>query len=94
MGLVYTILLQDDFDWHYVKTSKEKELKKFEKKFKELIGYYPDKLGEWYGHAVYDIDKNPPYFQPLFNLIEKSCDITYYWDDSKPYEKIKLDLLE
>ena len=90
MGLVYTTILQDDFDWKYVGTSKKQRLEEFVKEFGEAGGDTPSLEGQWYGHAVFDLEKTPPYLDKYKNIILKYCDTAIYWNDSTPYNKIKL----
>ena len=91
MGLVYTIQMQDDFNWEYVGTNKQERIRKFIDDFEKIKGYKPTLLGEWYGEMVFDIEKNPPDIDEELNeLIFKSCDSAIYWHDSEPYIKTKL----
>ena len=98
MGLVFTTIMQDDFDWGYCDNKgivavdeKEKRLEKFKIEFEKLAGFKPELLGQWYGHAVFDLGKAGPYPDGVKELILKSCDTAIFWDDSAPYEKKRLE---
>lgn len=77
MGICYKLILEDEFDWGYSKTSKEEQLKKFESKFERYI----ERVATWYGFVVYDIDKATPYMEDRKKLIREYADRAYYIDD-------------
>lgn len=52
----------------------------FETKFAAL-GYPIERLAQWYGHAVYDIDKQTPYRDDRTLLIYDYCDSCYVYND-------------
>lgn len=93
MGIHWTILMQEDFDWHYADrsqreiftTSREQELTKFEREWENLHGRKPNRLGAWYGMAVYDIRKRPPDAKDTNTLIFKYCERCFYWEDNTPW---------
>lgn len=78
MGVCYTILLADEFNWGYVNIDKEKKLKEFKEGWP---GYCCDQIAEWYGFAVFDIDKNYPLSEERIKYINGFCDNWYYIDD-------------
>jgi hypothetical protein len=91
MGLVYTIQMQDDFNWEYVGTNKQDRIRKFISDFKKIKGYGPTLLAEWEGEMVFDIEKNSPDIdRELNDLIFKNCDSAIFWNDTAPYKKHKL----
>ena len=90
MGVCYTVIMQDELDWSYVDTSKEKELLKFEKEFKKVY-FKPDRLGEWYGAVVYDIDKANPEIKEFGDVILKYCDFARYYNDIEPWKMENLE---
>lgn len=91
MGLVYTTILQDDFDWGYVGKTKKDVIKAIKKDFKEKAGFYPEIIAGWYGHIVLDCEKFPVYLDEYKDIILKHCDSAIYWHDSEPYKKHKLE---
>lgn len=91
MGLVYTVQMQDDFNWQYIGKTKANAIEVFTHSFKDIVGYEPTLLAEWHGEMVFDIEKNPPdTFVALKELILRSCDTAIYWHDSNPYDKKRL----
>ncbi|NCC19395.1 MAG: hypothetical protein EOM29_10700 [Bacteroidia bacterium] len=83
-------MMQDDFNWEYVGTSKKKQLAKFEKEF-EKIRFKPTKIAQWRGIVIYDIDKTPPYIEEYRDIIKKYCDSAWYWDDSGNFKIVEID---
>lgn len=77
MGTCYKILLMDEFDWGYVDTSKEKKLLEFKSEYGEPC----ELIAEWYGCAVFDVDKRYPLSDERKQIINKFCDKAYYIDD-------------
>lgn len=90
MGLVYTVILQDDFNWNYVNKTKQDAIKKIKKDFKDKANFEPDILAEWYSHIVLNCEKFPIYLDEYKDIILKNCDSAIYWNDSTSYKKEKL----
>lgn len=93
MGIIYTVLLQDDFDWNYNGTNKQKKIKELQASFEKLKIVKPTLLGEWYGFMVLNFYKTPIFMDEYAKIILKYCDSCHYWNDINPYEikKIKHD---
>lgn len=87
MGTCYKLILGDEFDWGYSETSKEEQLKEFERKY----GGYIERIAEWYGFVVYDVDKQTPYLEERKNIIREYADTAYYIADYN-FEIVELDL--
>jgi hypothetical protein len=92
MGVCYTILMQDDFDWGYVNTSKELKIGEFTKEFLELHKFSPTLRGQWYGFMVWDIEKRSPDWGDTNKLIHKFCDCCYWWGDNSPWNIRRLEV--
>jgi len=90
MGLVYTTILQDDFDWGYVGKTKEDAIRAIKRDFKKIAKFEPTVRAEWYGHIVLNCEKFPIYLDEYKGIILKHCDSAIYWNDSEPYKKQKL----
>lgn len=90
MGLTYTAILQDGFDWAYIGTSKKKYLEKIQASFEALNRAKPELLGEWYGFMVLDFDKTSVWIEEYADIILKNCDTAHYWNNENPYEIKKL----
>ena len=90
MGLVYTAMLQDDFDWGYVGKTKKDAIKEIKNDFKKAAKFEPRVLGEWYGHLVLDCGKFPIYLDEYKDIILKHCDSAFYWNNADPYKKDRL----
>lgn len=78
MGTCYKLFLEDEFDWGYMDTTKDERLKEFEKAY----GGCCERVVEWYGFVVYDIDKQYPYTKERKDIIAEFCDRAYYTTDS------------
>ncbi len=90
MGLVYTTILQDDFNWDYVNKTKKDAIAKIIREFKKQGGGEPEIIAEWYGHIVLDTDKTPVDLDRYKKIILDNCDTAIYWVDSTPYKKEEL----
>ena len=90
MGIVYTVILQDDFDWNYVNKNKKEVLKEIQDEFGEAYRTRPELLGEWYGFMVLDCHKTAVWMDEYKNIILRHCDTAHYCDDINPYEWKKL----
>ena len=90
MGIVYTAILQDDFDWNYIGKDKKKVLKNIQDQFSSLDRARPDLLGEWYGFMVLDCHKTAPWMDEYKAILLANCDTAHYFDDINPYEMKKL----
>jgi len=90
MGLVYTIQMQDDFNWKYVDKDKSYYTKKFIEEFYKECNVKPELLAEWYGHLVFDLDKYSPLLDGAKQTILNNCDSCVYWNDNQPYNKLNL----
>lgn len=77
MGVCYKLILEDEFDWGYSETSREERLKEFETKYDGYI----ERIADWYGFVVYDVEKSVPYTKERTNLISEYSDRAYYIDD-------------
>jgi hypothetical protein len=73
--------MEEEFDWGWADKSKEEILKEFEEKFRNLDNRYIERIVEWYGFVVYDIDKASPFNEEIQKLIREYCDCAYYTDD-------------
>jgi hypothetical protein len=81
MGVCYTVILQDDFNWNYDCADKHLAFHKLKKAFNK-IGSRPEMIAEWYGYMVIDFDKT---FIPEYErMILKCCDSAYYFTDLDP----------
>ncbi len=88
MGLCYQIKMQDDFDWRYSGTTKKKQLNKFIKEFVKVRGFKPELIAEWYGHAIFDLDKTNPVFKEYKDVILSNCDSAVFWAESYHSAKV------
>lgn len=77
MGVCYKLILTDEFDWAYLNTSREERLKEFETKY---AGYI-ERIADWYGFVVYNVEKSVPYTPERTSLISEYADRAYYIDD-------------
>ena len=84
MGICYTYLLYDDFDWDYdrKKSTVIKDLKK-ELPVAEVIAQWPH-------YIVVDLDKNGPYRDSILQTLRKYCDSAYVYGDSSPWDLEKV----
>lgn len=69
--------MEDEFNWGYSETSKDRQLKAFEEKF----GRFIERVAEWDHFVVYDIDKASPYLKERQELIREYCDKAYFMSD-------------
>lgn len=92
MGIVYTTLIQDDFDWNYIGKDKKSILKQIQKEFKKIDREPPVLLGEWYGFMVLDCHKTEVWMDEYKVILLRYCDTAHYWDDNNPYEVKKLEI--
>lgn len=79
MGVCYTLILLDDFDWGYSDTDKTKKMEELKK---EYGGYCFDIVGQWYGGVVIEVDKNWPLTNERVALLKKYCDTAWYIADN------------
>ena len=90
MGIAYTALIQDDFDWNYVGKEKNSVLEEIQKEFETAGRAKPELLGEWYGFMVLDCHKTSVWIDEYKEILLKYCDTAHYWDDNNPYIVNKL----
>lgn len=81
MGICYTLIMQDEWNWGYLEETKDKTLKEFEDKFRKLDYRYIERIAEWTDYVVYDIDKASIYSQERLQLIRDYCDCAHYYSD-------------
>jgi len=93
MGSVYTVILQDDFDWEYVGTNKSEKIIEIATIIGDMseCDWKPELLGQWYGHIVFDCEKLPIFIEDYSKVILSLCDSAIYWDDASPFRKTKLE---
>jgi hypothetical protein len=91
MGFVYTVMLQDDFDWGYVNKNKKDVLKEIQDEFEAKGRLHPTLLGEWYGFMVLDLDKTAPEYSPFREILLRHADSVHFWHDTNPYLIAKLE---
>lgn len=80
MGICYTLLLQDDFDFTYVGEDKSTRIERLINEL-EQAGVYAYKFADWYGWAVIDLDKRDPRSPEIYNIVKRYCDGRYFIDD-------------
>jgi hypothetical protein len=76
MGICYTYLLYDEFDWDYAGTSKCEILGNLKVELPVA-----DILATWRCFAVIDLDKNSPQGHNA-QCLQKYCDIAYFCGDT------------
>ncbi len=89
MGVCYTLLLLDDFNWDYADAKKDERIARFIKEMNEA-GAYCNPIAQWYGAAVFDLDKSYPHNIKILNVIVQSCDVAYYIADNQACEIVEL----
>lgn len=87
MGVVYTVILYDEWDWGYVGKSRNKTIASFKKDFCSEFGYKPILLANWYEHIVFDIGKIHPDFDEIKEIIKKHSESCIYYADRNSYKK-------
>jgi hypothetical protein len=88
MGTCYKLILWDEWDWGWKNTSKEKQLKEFEEKFRQER--FIERITEWHHFVVYDIDKASPFVEKRKELIRQYCDRAYYTADESAIRELEL----
>lgn len=85
MGICYTYLLYDDFDWDYTTNTKDKVIEEIKKDLPVATI-----LAQWYQYIVVDLNKNWSDGDNAQSL-HKYCDVAYYYTDSNPsyIQKVK-----
>lgn len=79
MGVCYTYLLYDDFDWEYSDKSKDQVIQDIKKDLPVATI-----LTQWYQYLVIDIDKNWPLGDNAQSL-HKYCNVAWCYTDMSPY---------
>lgn len=91
MGTTYTLMMYEDHDWSWVGGDKEVHLKRFEEEFIKLPNGYPiERVGEWFGYVIYDIDKQYPEMDYRKDLIKKFSDMAWYNMDTSPWKWLEI----
>ena len=83
-------MLYDERNWDYVGLSVKDFIQKFTDGLTKLVGHPPELVADWYGHLVFELEKNAPYTEQITALIAQCCDGAWYWDDNSPWEKERL----
>jgi len=89
MSTTYTLIAQDDFDWNYVGTSKQQKITEFIEKVSEHA--HIKLVAQWYGFAVFNIERAGVIYEPLFSIVKVFCDSAHYYVNTTPYDLVKLD---
>ena len=56
MGVDYTVLIYDDFDWNYANGDKEYHKQELTNKLREVYPFVTLEA-EWHGYMVFDLDR-------------------------------------
>lgn len=86
MGVCYTLILMDESNWGYKDTDKEQKLKAFQADYIATDAYLCDLIGQWYGFAVFDVDKRGPYNLTRREIIKAYSDKAWYIADNAFYD--------
>ena len=90
MGICYQLILCNEFNWGYVDTTKEKQLKKFAEEYKNANAYCCDLIAQWPYYAVFDVDKRGP-FNERAEIVKKYSDAAWYNRDIQLWNLIKIE---
>lgn len=85
MGVCYTYLLYDDFDWGYVDTTKEDTIEALKKELPVA-----EVKAQWNNYIVVDLDKNHPWGDNAQKL-RNYCDGAWYYGDSSEWDLNKVE---
>lgn len=89
MGVCYTLLLHDEWDWGYRDSNKIDTLKQFEKDYPGFC----HQMAEWPHYAVFDVDKgNPKYNKEKLKVIANYCENAWCYGDSSTWHLQALEL--
>jgi hypothetical protein len=86
MGVVYTVLLFDDWDWKYKETSKEKKISEFIKDFPQAT-----LEASWNKYLVFDFDKKYPLVKETGKRLLDLADVVFYYSELDPWNIKRLD---
>src|SRR5258708_37316583 len=88
MGVCYTYLLYDDFDWSYSNLSKENTITALKEDLPVA-----EVLTQWNNYIVVDLDKNSPWGENVQKL-KKYCNSAYYYGDSSQWDLKQVEFKE
>ena len=80
MGICYTYLLYDDFDWAYQDRTKAETIEALKKELPVA-----EILAQWYYYIVVDLGKHSPW-RDSTQLLKKYCDSAWYYGDSAGWD--------
>jgi len=80
MGVCYTAILFDEFDWNYVNNSKEATIKKIQESIPSA-----ELLAQWSCFMVLDLDKKYPLMKQTGTVLLEAADAVWYYPDVGAY---------
>lgn len=86
MGLTYTVLLMDEFDWQYADKKKNERVTDLLNALKEKSNTV-ELEASWYRHVAIEMDKLSPLKKEVGSLLLHNSDCVHYWVDIEPWNK-------
>ena len=85
MGVDYTVVVYDDFDWNYLNLDKEDYKRQILQELGEMCPEITF-LTEWYKHMVFEMGRKWPENKEIKEILLKQ-DLVYYYSCQDPVLK-------